>query len=592
VVCAWNTVVTWVNCVRDVITNVVSSVVAGFADCWSEIKKAVGGAYMDLIGNCNSVSSCLNHLMKGPVALFNKLLELARAAVNGLVNHTPIGKGVKYVVNVIKKIPPTAKAVAYAVGAAGVAIGKFIAGAIKAIREQPSLNMCTPHGIGFWYYQPTDCGAFGTMGRIFKEGIHRIPSIFAEAVGKFGKCIIKRGVLSLPSPFLDVKVSGFCIPHVVQVVIKGIVGTFRFVFDQIKAGIAGCAGSHANQPVCLLVTDLKAIGDRVKQMFASNFMQQTAELIGEKVHGDKHALGVKQVAGGALSCGGKWVIFFSFGGSVQFPGSKALGISLALGFTVSLGCREGTLYPDFLLDFKGGRKIFGMTPLPTVSKFGVAGTLGFNIVSPSNDIVQAAGSVDIAGSVMVGVVPTAWKIKVGVGFKILPLPDIPMGFAVALNFGFGVTPEAPAPGQGTQTRQRPTLQRSASAPARFPATPPVLEQQSEEQEEAEETSLEDSLYSTVGHSIKALLEHDFEDMFESGQFMAAIEIGASAMGNVKGNANSAAFPPPITFDEISLSAGLAFKFCITCFPGIRSVNDGTIMSNPYKEPYKNHHFNR
>merc|ERR1719298_367799 len=147
-----------------------------------------------------------------------------------------------------------------------------------------------------------------------------------------------------------------------------------------------------------------------------------------------------------------------------------------------------------------------------------------------------------------------------------------MGFAVALNFGFGVTPEAPAPGQGTQTRQRPTLQRSASAPARFPATPPALEQESEEQEEAEETSLEDSIYSTVGRSVKALLEHDFEDMFESGRFMAAMEIGASAMGNVKGNTANTAFP--IAPEELAVSAGLKMKFCITCLPGIRAVNDG------------------
>jgi hypothetical protein len=448
--------------------------------------------------------------------------------------------------------------------------------------------MCTPRGLGFWYYQPTDCGAFGTMGRIFKEGIHRIPSIFAEAVKKFGVCIIKRGVLSLPSPFMDVKVSSFCIPHIIQVVIKGIVGTFRFVFDQIKAGLAGCSGSHANQPVCILVTDLKAIGDRIKQMFASNFMQQTAELIGEKVHGDKHALGVKKAAGGGVSCGGTWAIFFSFGGSVQFPGSTAFGLSLALGFTVNLGCRKGILYPDFLFDFKGSKKILG-AKLPTVSKFGVAGTLGFNVVSPSNDIVQAAGSVDIAGSLIVGTPPSSFKIKAGIGFKILPLPDIPMGFTVGLAFGFGQTPQGRVKGPNGAVLKRQNAMK-------FPSSPPALEQQSEEerqqQEEAEETSLEDSLYSTVGRSIKALLEHDFEDMFESGQFMAAMEIGASAMGNVKGNTNTATFPPPITPDELSLSAGLAIKFCITCFPGIRSVNDGTVMSNPYKDPYKNHHFNR
>jgi len=322
-------------------------------------------------------------------------------------------------------------------------------------------------------------------------------------------------------------------------------------------------------------------------MFASNFMQQTAELIGEKVHGDKHALGVKKVAGGGVSCGGKWAIFFSFGGTVQFPGIIGFhnnGYSLGLGFTVSLGCRSGILYPDFLFDFAGGKKIFGLK-LPTVSKFGVAGTLGFNIASPSNDIVQASGAVDIAGSLIVGTPPSSFKIKVGIGFKILPLPDIPMGFAVQLAFAFGQTP---APRTGSVKGPNGAVLKSNQAHLKFPATPPALEQESEEQEEAEETSLEDSIYSTVGRSVKALLEHDFEDMFESGRFMAAMEIGASAMGNVKGNTANTAFP--IAPEELAVSAGLKMKFCITCLPGIRAVNDGTVMKNPYAEPYAGHAF--
>jgi len=316
-------------------------------------------------------------------------------------------------------------------------------------------------------------------------------------------------------------------------------------------------------------------------------MQQTAELIGEKVHGDKHALGVKKVAGGGVSCGGKWAIFFSFGGTVQFPGIIGFhnnGYSLGLGFTVSLGCRSGILYPDFLFDFAGGKKIFGLK-LPTVSKFGVAGTLGFNIASPSNDIVQASGAVDIAGSLIVGTPPSSFKIKVGIGFKILPLPDIPMGFAVQLAFAFGQTP---APRTGSVKGPNGAVLKSNQAHLKFPATPPALEQESEEQEEAEETSLEDSIYSTVGRSVKALLEHDFEDMFESGRFMAAMEIGASAMGNVKGNTANTAFP--IAPEELAVSAGLKMKFCITCLPGIRAVNDGTVMKNPYEEPYAGHHF--
>merc|ERR1719487_2713276 len=59
------------------------------------------------------------------------------------------------------------------------------------------------------------------------------------------------------------------------------------------------------------------------------------------------------------------------------------------------------------------------------------------------------------------------------------------------------------------------------------------------------------------------------------------------MGNMKGQNNGI---PPIAPDELTLSAGLALGFCITCFPGIRPSNDGTIMTDPYKDGYKNHVF--
>jgi len=424
--------------------------------------------------------------------------------------------------------------------------------------------MCTPKGMGFWYYKPTDCGAFGQMGRIFKEGIHRIPSIFGEVVKRFGKCVIKRGVLSLPSPFLDVKVGGWCLPKPIQILVKGLVGTFRFVFAQIKAGIAGCKGSHAKQPICVLVTDIKKIGDKIKAVFSGKFMQQTAELVGEKVHGDKHALGVTSDAGG-VKCGGEWAIFFKFGGAWSHSNAGLWGISLSLGFTISLGCRKGTLYPDFIINFGASRVIFG-AEIPGCMKFGLSGTLGFNIAAPSNDIVSASASVDIAGAIVVGKPGKGVKIKAGLGFKILPKPDVPMGFAVTFSAG--------------PKTAKPTKAQKLWAKAKIAHLGCGLlqRQQQEEEEGTSSTSLEDSLYSAVGRSIQAHLDHDYEDMFESGQFMAAIELGASAMGNMKGQNTGI---PPIAPDELTLSAGLALGFCITCFPGIRPSNDGTVMTNPY-----------
>merc|ERR1719498_2076507 len=236
--------------------------------------------------------------------------------------------------------------------------------------------------------------------------------------------------------------------------------------------------------------------------------------------------------------------------------------------------QERDLVPRFHHQFRGQPGYSGAS-IPGCMRFGLSGTLGFKIAEPSGDILQVGATVNVAGAIVVGKPGKGVKIKAGLGFKILPKPDIPYGFAVSFSAG----PKTKA--QQNLQKLRENVMGCSSINYKAAA---LLEE-----EEKEGVSLEDSLYRAVGRSIKAHLDHDYEDMFESGQFMAAMEIGASAMGNMKGRNTGL---PPIAPDELTLSAGLAIAFCITCFPGIRPANDGTVMSDPYKDGYSKHAFAR
>merc|ERR1719487_632111 len=114
--CRWKVLTETYDCVKDKLVKIVKQVVAGFADCWKSVvawfKNKVGGPIMDFMSKCTSVSACLDQLLAGPKWLWDKILELAKKGVNAVLNSGPLGDGIRYVGNVVKKVPPVAKEVA------------------------------------------------------------------------------------------------------------------------------------------------------------------------------------------------------------------------------------------------------------------------------------------------------------------------------------------------------------------------------------------------------------------------------------------------------------------------------------------------
>jgi len=571
--------VTWVNCVRDIVVNVIKSAAAGFKDCWNNVRKAVGGAYMDLIKNCHSVDACLKHLLKGPKALWDKIVSLAKAGVNKLLYSGPLGKGVQWISNVIKKIPPTIREIGSIGKDVGMAISKFVQGAIHAIRNLGNINMCSTSGYGFWYLWPTDCGAFGRMKEIFKfHNLHKIPSIFGDVVKRFGKCVIKLGMLSLPSPFLDVKIKSWCVPKVLQPVIKGIVGTFRFVIAQIAAGVAGCAGSHKNQPVCIMVEDMKKIGDKLKNMFSSQFLQKTTEVIGESMTGDKDQFAVSSGVEAKCLTNTDFQFTVALVGSIAFP---PWGDSLSIGLTGAIGCRKKVLFGDFIIALGGSLFIAGFDiklPDARKTKFCPPGvTLAFAIGTPGTDIVTWSGSFSLAGAVTVG----GLEAKIGLGFKVLPIPTYPTGFSVSPK----IDVKCPFLLQGAEISNE---QRAACEEQKAMLFEQEARERELDDEVAKHEKTEDKIYTAVGVLIKQYSELPHEKYVSSGALMSALQQGASFLsggedseGSLSKRSDSEAskFPLP---KEVSLTAGLGINFCCTCgISGSGSNAPRKIASDPW-----------
>jgi len=358
----------------------------------------------------------------------------------------------------------------------------------------------------------------------------------------------------LPSPFLDVKIKSWCVPKIIQPVIKGIVGTFRFVIAQIAAGIAGCAGSHANQPVCIMVEDMKKIGDKLKKLFSGSFLQKSAAVVGETLSGDKDQFAVSGGAEAKCLGGTDFQVTLGLSGGIEFP---PWGDSLSIAITGAIGCRRNVLFGDLIIGLGGSLFIAGVNiKLPDMRKtsFCPPGVkVAFAIGTPSTDIVSWSGSFDIVAAVEV----LGLTVKIGIGFKVLPKPAYPTGFSIAPKIDVKcpfLLQDARAEGKELDTA---TASRCAF----------LLQQESRERELEDEVAkhdqTEDKVYTAVGVLIKQFVELPHEEYIQAGVITSALQEGASRMAG-KGLETEGAEGFPIIPKSAMLSAGLGVNFCCTC----------------------------
>jgi hypothetical protein len=181
-------------------------------------------------------------------------------------------------------------------------------------------------------------------------------------------------------------------------VVKGIVGTFRFIMAQIAAGIAGCQGHHGKQPVCVLVTDIRKIGDKIKTAFSVSLLLEQAERVGEKMHGDKSHYLQRNSDGSTIDCvTGDFSFFIAVAGSMGAPPGfrfTHFADSIGIKLQASIGCRNGVLFADLALGVSASLFIAGVNieipdPADYVASFKPLGiTLGFSVGTPGTDIVM------------------------------------------------------------------------------------------------------------------------------------------------------------------------------------------------------------
>jgi hypothetical protein len=233
--CVWKTVKTWANCAV--------SVIPSFKDCWQNIVKGVKGGMMDLISDCNSVNDCLKKLMKGPQKLLDKVGAEAKKVLTG------VGGEVMKQVNNIAKLPDQAdkvfKEVSSKLKTITGTMSKAVKGGIGALKSL-DFSMCTGKGGGLWYFEPSDCGAFKEVEKIFKlKSVSGVPNIFKNILVKFAKCAAMRNIFpglpspvgfGLPTPFLQIKLMTWCIPSFLQVPLKGLIGSLQYLFGLIGSG--------------------------------------------------------------------------------------------------------------------------------------------------------------------------------------------------------------------------------------------------------------------------------------------------------------------------------------------------------------------
>lgn len=529
--CRWKTVIETYDCVKNKIVDIVTKIGAGFADCYKnvidEVKKKAGGPFMDLLDACSNPDSCKKHLLAGPKKLYDKVVDEAKSELESLVLREPLRTGVTMTDNLLKKVPPLAADLADVAIDVGTAVVKMVKKSAKAIREEPNLNMCTPSGYGYWSFAPTDCGAFDRLKDILKISgwIWDIPAIFEDVVNKFAGCVSKRSIFSLPTPFLNVDVKRFCVPDILQVPVKGIVGTFRYIMAQMAAGVNGCSGSSEQQPVCQMAKDIKKIGQKMKTAFSSSLLQQTAEVVGSELHGDQS----RYTGGTTADCAGEdFKVFIELSGTASFPGK--VPDSITLSFVSAIGCRKKKLFVDLVFGLGGDLFIAGFKVEPP-SKISTGGAvaIGFEVGTPSEDIVSWQGSFKIVGSATVAGATGQLEL----GFKVLPSLDYPKGFKV-----------------------QPVVEAGS-----------LLAQQARQQEidnavEKAET-VEDKVYKAAGTMLRHMRNLDVTEMFQAAQFMSEMRRGAAS---IKGQAQSEGWPYP---KEASLTAGLAVEFCLTC--GLNAV---------------------
>jgi hypothetical protein len=416
----------------------VEAVVATFTDCLPILIQAVIDAaakawkhVMNFLKDCTDVKKCLKKILDKVKELLGMISDaLIAGAEKALGKHS---EGLNTVLHFLGKIPPFAQKLGAMAIKAATAVVKFAVDSIKQIAKHASNvpDFCLTDGLGFWGLLGTDCGAFKYVGKIFTDGITKIGKNFDKAVSKFGSCIIKLGVLSLPSPFLNVPVTGWCMPDLLQKVLKGLIGTVIYVIAQIRAVATGCK-SGADQPICQLAVDFSTIGSELIALFTGGAFPQLTSADEGCVDFQIHA----ELGGGLL---------FSFALSsakairgIAFQATATFAMYLC--FTLRTGSRQNAPFFDFNFAFEFDLFVIVIGALPGENGYeqDFYALVGFKVLASGKGHVWWFWGCTFK-------LVAKLKIKgvtggIGIVFDILPDPAVVWGFNLVIDFKVGLKP--------------------------------------------------------------------------------------------------------------------------------------------------------
>lgn len=510
-----------------------------FRSLWSQITRKVKG--MNSFPSCGSVNDCKNKLLRGPKKLFDRIANDAGKSV-GAVARRFVGKASG---GVQKAVGRAKRTVRHVMGQAKNAM-RQMSNTIKSMRGHRARlgSMCTPRGLGFWNFAPTDCGAFNEIAQLVRGrgSLH-------NAIRKFASCAAKRTFGVFWTPFITIKVTRWCIPSFIKKPIEVLVGTLQWAFSG-KGPLRGVANA------------IKNIGRRIKGLFAGvGFLQEAAAVVGSTLHNDTSRYSIDS----ELRCHGSdftatigiagGITWAGKGPSPKAPeGAKGMGgSSLSGGVTFIQGCYKRRYFNDVSFHVGGSTWVAGAIPDLKCggcsSKLGAGVSLGFKIGRPKRTAVSWGATWSFQGQATV----FGLKGDVSLGFDILPSPGPPKGFSI--------TPKALT----------------------------ALDQQRQEEIDAavaQHDNNEDRLHAGMATMLEQLENLDLEDMLESRSAMSAIQAGATAMKDkteealiqqtdqaliqdealiqAAEEAEKGELDFPIVIEKINVNAGLKIDFCLTC----------------------------
>lgn len=510
-----------------------------FRSLWSQITRKVKG--MNSFPSCGSVNDCKNKLLRGPKKLFDRIANDAGKSV-GAVARRFVGKASG---GVQKAVGRAKRTVRHVMGQAKNAM-RQMSNTIKSMRGHRARlgSMCTPRGLGFWNFAPTDCGAFNEIAQLVRGrgSLH-------NAIRKFASCAAKRTFGVFWTPFITIKVTRWCIPGFIKKPIEVLVGTLQWAFSG-KGPLRGVANA------------IKNIGRRIKGLFAGvGFLQEAAAVVGSTLHNDTSRYSIDS----ELRCHGSdfsatigiagGITWAGKGPSPKAPeGAKGMGgSSLSGGVTFIQGCYKRRYFNDVSFHVGGSTWVAGAIPDLKCggcsSKLGAGVSLGFKIGRPKRTAVSWGATWSFQGQATV----FGLKGDVSLGFDILPSPGPPKGFSI--------TPKALT----------------------------ALDQQRQEEIDAavaQHDNDEDKLHAGMATMLEQLENLDLEDMLESRSAMSAIQAGATAMKDkteealiqqtdqaliqdealiqAAEEAEKGELDFPIVIKKINVNAGLKIDFCLTC----------------------------